>query len=170
MTVARDLSPTWLGTRQELVAWPVQATAQLYRGTVALVAGNGGGTAGYLRVADSPGSTDFVAGIVDFPAGGTALDTGSGIVGGAADGDVYVDVKTGTVLVQSGTGADALSATTNGKTVYYHGTNAAGPIADATAGSKPVFGIQLPQDPSLAAGAFPGSNYWPVKMNVIGGP
>ena len=147
MTVARDLSPTWLGTRQELVAWPVQATAQLYRGTVALVAG-----------------------IVDFPAGGTALDTGSGIVGGAADGDVYVDVKTGTVLVQSGTGADALSATTNGKTVYYHGTNASGPIADATAGSKPVFGIQLPQDPSLAAGAFPGSNYWPVKMNVIGGP
>ena len=78
----------------------------------------------------------------------------------------------GTFMFQSGSGADQLSASTNGKTVYYGGENANGPIAHATgSGTKPVLGIQLPQDPGFASGAqSQGPTTGPIKLTAIGGP
>lgn len=156
----------------QLVAYGVGQSQQLYSGAVALVSGSGAVTTGYLKNAATPGAADLVAGIVGDPAGGTYVQTGPGILGGSADGNVQVNVRTGTFYIQSGTGADLLSAATNGKTVYYAGENTNGPIAAATSATstRPVLGIQLPQDPGMANTAQPGSNYWPIKLNVIGGP
>lgn len=155
----------------QLVAYPIGATVQTYVGAVALVAGTGSTTTqGYLKSAATASASDTVAGIIGEPAGGTAVQTAPGILGGSTDGAVWANVRTGTFFIQSGTGANALSATTNGKTVYYGGENANGPIANATQGTSPVLGIQLPQDPGMAVVPQPGSNYWPIKLSSIGGP
>jgi len=156
----------------QLTSFGVGAAAQIYSGCVALVSGSGATTAGYLKNAANPGTLDLVAGIVGEPAGGTYVKTGPGILGGTADGSVWADVRTGCFMVQSGTGADLLTAAGNGKTVYYAGENANGPVAAAVIGTpnRPVLGIQLPQDPGFAGGSLPGANYWPIKFSVIGGP
>jgi hypothetical protein len=161
-----------VGENAELTSFGVGANQQLYSGAVALVSGSGATTVGYLKNAATAGASDLVAGIVGDPAGGTYVKTGPGILGGTTDGAVWANVRTGCFLVQSGSGADALSAATNGKNVYYGGENTSGPIACATSGgsTRPVLGIQLPQDPGYAGGSLPGSNYWPIKMNVIGAP
>lgn len=153
-------------------SWGVGANQQLYSGAIALLSGSGATTTGYLKNAASPGNADIVVGIVGEPAGGTYVKTGPGILGGSTDGSVWADVRTGTFMIQSGTGSDQLSATNNGKTVYYGGENAYGPIACATNGSgtRPTMGIQFPQDPGIAGNFTPGSNYWPIKLNVVGGP
>lgn len=148
-----------------LVAYPVKASAQLYSGAIALL------RAGYLINAATAASTDLVVGIIGDPAGGTAVQTGAGILGGSTDGAVWVNVRTGSFFLQSGSGADALVAASVGSTVYYHGENNSGPVIDLTgAGTKPVAGILLPQDPGIAGGVTPGSSYWPIKLNVVGGP
>ena len=157
----------------QLVAYGVAANQQLYYGEVALVAsGSGSITEGYLKNAGTYGSGDTVVGMIGEPAGGTLVRTASGLLGGTSDGMVQVDVLTGAFYFQSGSGSDQLSATTNGKTVYYGGENSTGPIACATSSSntRPILGIQLPQDPGIANGFSPGSSYWPVKLNVVGGP
>jgi hypothetical protein len=138
---------------------------------VALVSGSGAVTTGYLKNAASPGSADIVVGMIGDPAGGTTVDTGSGIIGGSTDGAVWANVQTGAFFFQSGTGSDQLSATTNGQTVYYGGENSSGPIACATSASstRPVLGVQLPQDPGIAGGSTPGSSYWPVVINPVKG-
>jgi hypothetical protein len=143
-------------------AYPVGANAQLYSGEVALVSGSGAVTTGYLKNAASPGNADVVVGMIGDPTGGV-YQTGPGFTGGTADGSVWSEVLTGAFFFQSGTGPDALSAATNGLTVYYGGENANGPIANATgAGVLPVLGVQLPQDPGIAGGCTPGANYFPV--------
>lgn len=148
-----------------LIAYPVKASEQLFSGAVALL------RAGYLVNAASPLSTDLVVGIVGDPAGGTAVQTGTGFTGGATDGAVWANVRNGSFFLQSGSGADALTTANVGNTVYYHGENNNGPVIDKTgAGTKPVAGIQLPQDPGIAGGVTPGSAYWPIKLNVVGGP
>jgi|SRR5271166_5249337 len=153
------------------LAFGVGAGQQLYYGEVALVSGSGATTVGYLKNAASPGALDLVVGMIDDGAGGTYVQTGSGIVGGSSDGAVWANILTGSFFFQGGSGADALSATTNGKTVYYQGENATGPIAAATgSGTRPVLGIQLPQDPGIAGGFSPGSGYWPVKLTTVGSP
>jgi len=155
----------------QLVSWPVGANQQLYNGAVALVSGSGAVTTGYLKNAATAGASDLVAGMVGDPAGGTLVQTGPGILGGSTDGAVWDNVVTGAFYFQSGSGADQLSQATAGKTVYYGGENASGPLACATgSGTRPVLGTQLPQDPGIANGFGPGSNYYPVKLNVIGGP
>jgi hypothetical protein len=154
-----------------LVAYPVGATQQLYRGAVALMSGSGAVTTGMIKNAATPGSSDIVVGMIGEPAGGTAVSTAPGILGGSTDGAVWVDVRNGTFFIQGGTGANTLSASTVGKTVFYGGENANGPIANLTgSGTSPVLGIQLPQDPSIAGGFTPGSAYFPIKLNVIGSP
>ena len=169
--VTNDIPAYPYGVEGSLTSWGVGQTQTVYPGCVALVSGSGSVTIGFLKNAATPGASDLVAGIIDNPAGGTYVQTGPGIVGGATDGAVWADVKTGAFMFQSGTGSDLLSAATNGKTVYYGGENAQGPIACATsAGStRPVLGIQLPQDPGFAGNFIPGSNYWPIKLNTIGG-
>jgi hypothetical protein len=153
-------------------SYGVGASQTLYYGEVALMSGSGSTTYGYLKNAASPGSADVVVGMVGDPAGGTYVETGSGIVGSSADGGVWVNVQTGAFMFQSGTGSDLLSAATNGKTVYYGGENSSGPIACATSATstRPVLGIQLPQDPGFAGGFTPGSNYWPVVLSAVQRP
>lgn len=160
------------GDNNQPTSFGVGANQQLYYGEVALVSGSGSVTVGYLKNAATAGSADLVAGMIGDPAGGTYTSTGPGILGGSTDGAVWVNVQTGCFFIQSGTGSDLLSATTNGKTVYYGGENTSGPIACATSsgGTRPVLGIQLPQDPGIAGGFTPGASYWPIKLNVIGGP
>ena len=154
-----------------LTAFPVGTSQQLYYGAVALMSGSGATTVGYIKNAATAGASDTVVGMVGEPAGGTYTSTGPGVLGGSTDGAVWINVRTGSFMFQSGTGADQLSATTNGKTVYYGGENTSGPIACATgSGTRPVLGIQLPQDPGFAGGYTPGSSYWPVKLTAVGGP
>lgn len=174
MALTADTKIYTYGTQDfsNLVAYPVGANQQLYYGAVALMSGSGSVTTGYLKNAASPGSADIVVGMVGEPAGGTYVPTGPGVLGGTTDGAVWDNVRTGAFFFQSGTGSDQLSEATNGKTVYYSGENASGPIACATSATstRPVLGIQLPQDPGIAGGFGPGSNYWPIKLNVVGGP
>ncbi len=167
-----DIKAYEYGTQPQLVSYPVGANQTCYVGAVALVSGSGAVTTGFLKNAATPGASDLVAGIIGEPAGGTYVQTAPGIVGGSTDGSVWIDVKAGTFMIQGGTGADALSEATVGKTVYYHGENAQGPIADATSGTstRPILGVQLPQDPGFAGGFLPGSNYYPIRLNQIGGP
>ena len=160
------------GDTSDLTSFPVGASQQLYYGEVALVSGSGAVTTGYLKNAATAGASDLVAGMVAEPAGGTGVSTGPGLPTGSTDGAIWVNVQTGAFFFQSGTGADTLTAATNGKTVYYGGENANGPIACATSATstRPVLGIQLPQDPGIAGGFTPGANYWPIKLTAIGGP
>lgn len=149
-----------------LVAYPVKAAAQLYSGAVALLRG------GFLINGASPLSTDLIVGIIGDPAGGTLVQTGVGILGGATDGAVWVNVRTGSFFLQSGSGADTLVNTSAGATVYYHGENNNGPVIDLTSGSstRAPAGILLPQDSGIAGGVTPGAAYWPIKLNTVGGP
>jgi hypothetical protein len=160
------------GDHDQTVAYPVGATQQLYYGAVALMSGSGAVTTGYLKNAASPGSADTVVGMIGDPAGGTLVCTGPGILGGATDGAVWDNVATGAFFFQSGTGSDQLSEATAGKTVYYGGENSSGPLAMATSATstRPILGVQLPQDPGIAGGATPGANYWPVVLNQIPRP
>src|SRR5271166_2314365 len=161
--LANDTHVTPYGTEGGIVAYPVGAGQQLYIGEVALLSGGGAVTKGFLKNAANPGSTDIVVGMIGEPAGGTAVQTGPGILNSSSDGAVWIDVQTGCFFVQGGSGADALSAATNGQTVYLGPENANGPVADATgSGTRPVLGVQLPQDPGIAGGFTPGANYWPI--------
>lgn len=167
--LTQDVHVVPYGAEGGLVAYPVGANQQLYIGEVALVSGGGAVTKGYLKNAASPGSTDIVVGMIGEPAGGTAVQTGPGVLGGTTDGAVWIDVQTGCFFVQGGSGGDALSAASNGQTVYLGPENASGPVADATgAGTRPVLGVQLPQDPGIAGGFAPGAGYWPIKLNNPG--
>ena len=173
MAVTSDIKKYEYGTEGGVVAYPIAEAQQLYQGCVALLSGGTGATKGYLKNGNaSVTSTDSCVGIVGPPAGGTLVATGPGVLGGATDGAVWDDVQTGAFFIQSGTGADQLSVTTNGQTVYYGGENNYGPIACAVVGSpaRPVLGTQLPQDPGIAGNFTPGSNYWPIKLNTVGGP
>jgi hypothetical protein len=170
--VTTDIKSWPVGTEQSLTSYGVGSNQQLYEGAVALISGSGSVTTGYVKNAAVAGAADLVAGIVDRPAGGTQVEVGAGVLGGSTDGAVWINVRCGSFMIQSGTGADLLSATTNGKTVYYGGENANGPIACATSGgaTRPALGIQLAQDPGIAGGGYaPGPNYWPIKLNTIGG-
>ena len=172
--LTHDTHLTTYGTQDTSnnVAYPVGANQQLYYGAVALMSGSGSVSVGYLKNAATPGSSDKVVGMVGEPAGGTLVQTGPGVLGGSTDGAVWDNVRNGSFFFQSGTGSDQLSEATNGTTVYYGGENSSGPIACATNGSstRPTLGVQLPQDPGIAGGFTPGANYWPIKLNVVGGP
>jgi hypothetical protein len=159
------------GDHDQPVAYPVGATQQLYYGAVALMSGSGSTTTGYLKNAGSPGSADVVVGMIGDPAGGTLAQTGPGILG-TTDGAVWDNVQTGAFFFQSGTGSDQLSEATAGKTVYYGGENISGPLAMATSATstRPILGVQLPQDPGIANGFTPGASYWPIVLNQIPRP
>jgi hypothetical protein len=160
------------GAAANLVAWPVGANQQLYSGAVALVSGSGSTTTGFLKNAATPGTADQVAGVIGDPSGGTYVQTCAGILGGTTDGAVWVNVRTGCFFFQSATGSSALSASNNGKSVYYIGENANGGQFAFSSSSAlyPLGGVQLPQDPSIAGTYSPGSTYYPIKLNTIGGP
>jgi hypothetical protein len=156
----------------QLVSYPVGANQQLYSGAVALLSGSGSVTSGYLKNAASPGSSDLVVGIIGDAAGGTLVETGYGILGGSTDGAVWVNVRTGSFFIQNGASGSAVTEANVGKNVYYTGENSSGPVLSSTntGSAYPTLGILLPQDPGIAGTVTPGSSYWPVKLNVVGGP
>lgn len=160
-----------VGDGDDPLAYGIGADEQIYSGSVALVSGTSDVTAGYLRNAATPYVDDLVVGVVGDATGG-AYSTGPGLPTGTADGEVWAEVLTGAFFFQSGTGSDALSAATNGLTVYYGGENTNGPIACATSGSatRPVLGVQIPQDPGIAGGSSPGPDYWPINIRRVEGP
>jgi hypothetical protein len=161
------------GDDAQPTSYPLGAGQTVYYGEVALLAGGGGvPTKGVLINAATALSGDEVVGMIGDPAGGTYVKTGPGITNSGADGAVWVDVYTGAFFFQGGSGSDALSVSTNGQTVYYHGENSSGPVADKTgSGTKPVLGVQIAQDPGIAGGFSPGAGYWPVVINpAIGRP
>ena len=167
MALTRDcrLIRYGVGDGLEPRSYPIGASQQLYSGAVALMSGSGATTTGYLKNAGTPGSADLVVGMVGDPQG-TAYSVAPGLPTSSTDGGVWAGVQTGTFMIQSGTGSDLLSAATNGLTVYYGGENANGPIACATSATstRPVLGVQLPQDPGIAGGFSPGANYWPIVV------
>lgn len=158
------------GDNDQPLAYPIGASQQLYSGSVALVSGSGSVTAGYLKNATTPGSADVVVGMVGDPTGG-AYSLSPGLPTSTADGGVWAEVLTGAFFFQSGTGSDLLSAATNGQTVYYGGENANGPIACATSATntRPILGVQVPQDPGITVGVTPGANYWPIIVAPLKG-
>lgn len=163
------------GSGNQPIGYPMGATLTLYSGEVALISGSGSTTTGYLKDPSSPGSSDIVAGLINNPTGGTyyaGQNSGAGFTSTSTDGSVWLDVIGGSFFFQSGTGSDALTEAIVGTTIYYGGENANGPYMCATSngGARPKAGTLLPQDPSIANGVTPGSNYWPVKLNVVGGP
>lgn len=120
---------------------PLTAAATVYRGSVAVT------RSGYLVAPSTPQSTDIVWGIVNKAGAGTA-DTGPGIVGGTTNGNVTVEVSTGSFFLQNGTGADALAQSNVGATVYLINENTVG----ATNGSstRPIAGEFLGLAATLA--------------------
>lgn len=158
------------GGNDQPESYGIGANQQLYGGAVALLSGSGSVTTGYLKNAATPGSADVVVGMIDSPAG-NAYSVGAGLPTSTTDGGVWANIATGAFYFQSGTSSDALSATTNGATVYYGGENANGPIACATSQSStlPVLGVQVAQDPGITGGASPGPSYWPIKVAVLKG-
>jgi hypothetical protein len=142
----------------------VPAGVTVYRGTVAGMAGTGGaGVQGQLKNEDTVAATDIVLGIVSKAGSGYSNAT-VGITGAA-----NVEIETGSFILASGTGADALSQLTNGATVYLINSTTVG--ATSGSASRPVAGIQLScnaDDASIPVG------YVAVKLGTpnspLGGP
>lgn len=100
------------GNSTQYVNQPLKASSTVYRGSVAIT------RSGYVVAASAPSvATDIVWGIVENGGPGYA-NTGPGIVGGSADGDVTVEIATGSFYLASGTGSDALTQADVGATVY----------------------------------------------------
>jgi hypothetical protein len=105
--------------------------------------------------ASSPQLTDTVLGIVGDPAGGTYVKTGPGIVGNGSQGanGVWVECLTGSFLLASGTGADALTEANAGASVYVINETTVG--ATNGSSSRPTAGIMLPITPDIPSGFVP---------------
>lgn len=137
----------------------------IYRGTIAGLIGTGGSGAkqGQLKNMDTPAATDLVLGLVEF-AGSGYPNTGSGIAGPA-----NVEIVTGSFILASGTGADALDQTTDGVAVYVIDSQTVGKTNGGS--TRPVAGVQLScnaDDSSIPAG------FVAVKLGTpnspLGGP
>ena len=133
----------------------------VYRGSVAALDGSGGANTGTLKNESTVASTDIVLGLVS-KAGSGAPNQSPGIVGGFG---VTVEIETGTFILASGTGADALGITTNGTAVYLLDEVTVGATVG---GGRPVAGYQIAcnaDDASIPAG------FVAVKLGTtFGGP
>jgi hypothetical protein len=134
----------------------------IYRGSMA---GLYGATAaqGTLKNEDTVASTDLIVGIVQKAGSGYSNAT-VGITGPCT-----VEIETGTFILASGTGADALGVTTNMTTVYAINSYTVG--ATNGGSTRPVAGVQMAcnaDDPSIPTG------YVAVKLGTpnspLGGP
>lgn len=143
----------------------VPSGTTVYRGTIAGLIGTGGSGAkqGQLKNMDSPAATDLVLGILEF-AGSGSPNTSPGIAGPA-----NVEIATGSFILASGTGADALDQTTNGATVYVIDSQTVGKTNGGS--TRPAGGVQLScnaDDPSIPSG------FVAVKLGTpsspLGGP
>lgn len=144
------------GVHQPVCA-PLTANVTVYRNTIALL----DGTTRYLKNADTPAATDKVIGMIDAVAGGTASNADVGITGGSTNGAVLVDCATGTFLLASGTGADALTEADAGNDVYVVDSITVGRTNGGS--TRPVAGQMLPNDVTTPAG------YVAVKLTGVAG-
>lgn len=159
MTVTSDQLYRRVGAEgvHEPIAAGVKATVTVYRNTIALLASSGR----YLKNADTPAATDIVIGMIGDVAGGTAANSGQGITGGSTDGAVIVNCYTGSFLLASGTGADALTEANAGSNVYVVDSITVG--ATDGGGTRPVAGQMLPNDVTTPTG------YVAVKLSGAAG-
>jgi hypothetical protein len=127
------------GNASQPVNLNVKANNTVYRGSIALT------RSGVAVPAQNANllSTDIVWGLYEHAGPGTA-DTGPGVVGGATDGAVTVEVKTGCFFLASSTGADALGVTTLGKTVYVYDEQTV--AATSGGAARPAAGVHLYTD------------------------
>lgn len=134
MALSADVKAVRLGVpgnSTQPVNLPLKASAQVFRGSVAIT------RSGYAVAASSPASaTDIVWGIIESAGPGTA-NTGPGITGGATDGAVSVEVATGTFFLASATGGGAITQANVGAICYLLDET----TVTLTAGSLPVAGI-----------------------------
>lgn len=149
MTVSNDLHTYRYGTpgnASQPVSQPLGAGVTIYRGQIA-----GTDTNGNLKNMDTPASTDVVWGLVDQVSGGSQAETGPGITNSGGSGAVTVDVATGSfMLLNGGSGGDALTQASIGKTVYVIDSQTVGATSAST--TRPVAGVLIAIDPSLSPG------------------
>jgi hypothetical protein len=159
MTVTSDQLYRRVGAEgvHQPIAAPLTASVTVYRNTIALL----DGTTRYLKNADSPAATDKVIGMVGSAAGGTAPNYNQGITGGSTNGAVVVDCETGTFLLASGTGADALTEADAGNDVYVVDSITVGKTNGGS--TRPVAGEMLPIDVTTPTG------YVAVKLTGAAG-
>ncbi len=155
MALTSDIQTTRYGSQvnHQPIEYPVgkgSAGQTLYRGSIAALSGGTTVTAGYLKNIATPASTDIVVGVIAGygPKSGLA-DTGPGIIApNTSDGAITANVVTGTFLMLGGTGADALTVTNVGTSVYLVNEDTVG--ATNGSSSRPVAGL-LVQVPSTDA-------------------
>jgi hypothetical protein len=136
------------------VVQPIGATVQLYRGSIA---GTNGSTSsvnpGYLKNMSQPKSTDTVWGLLEMydPTCG-AVDSIPGMLGGATNGATRAQIRQGSFFLKSGSGADQLSQSTVGQTVYVIDEQTVG--LTSSSGTRPVAGVHEAVDPTQATTLF----------------
>lgn len=158
MALTADIATRRVGAEgaHQPVAAPMGANVTVFQGSIGLIA-----STGYLKNADVPAATDVIAGIIAGPAGGTYVNTGSGIVNGAVAGAVSVECATGTFLLASAGAADQLSVATTGETCYVVNETQVG--ATNGGGTRPIAGVQLPSNPGDPTG------YFQIKLSGFAG-
>jgi hypothetical protein len=142
---------------------PLGASVTVYRGSIALT-----NTLGYLKNASSPSSTDTCWGLID-QCGPESVNSGAGIVNGTTSGAVTADIATGTFFLASGSGADQLSQSTYGSTVYVINETTVGLTSNGS--TRPIAGIHVYTE---AAGRFQAPGNFAIKLGnpslIAGGP
>jgi hypothetical protein len=135
---------------QQLIPQPLPANTTVYRGSIALTNGpNSSVSPGYIKNAHVPTSTDVCWGVLSDYAGGTAAALGPGMTGGTG---ISCNIQTGAFFLASGSGADQLSQSTVGQTVYVIDEVTVG--ATSGSGTRPVAGVHLAVDPTQASTLF----------------
>jgi hypothetical protein len=153
MALTADISTDRYGTPDghQPQSGALGANVTVYRGSVAAISGGTTTTKGYIKNMATPASTDLVVGIVN-----RSIDTANtapGIAGTTADGGVHIEIETGTFVLASGTGADALTVATNGLNCYLIDEKTVG--ATNGSSSRPVAGLQVADpttDPTIPTG------------------
>jgi hypothetical protein len=142
---------------------PIGANVTVYRGSIALT-----DTTGNLKNAASPLSTDTCWGLIDTYGPGT-VDTVPGLNNASTvAGVVSADIATGTFFLASATGADQLSQSTYGKTVYVVNETTVGLTSNG--GTRPVAGCHVYTE---AAGRVQAPGPYAIKLGSTspgGGP
>lgn len=134
----------------EPIAAPLYTGVTVYYGSIALLS-----NAGVLKNAASPASTDTCIGLIGNP---VVPQSTAGIVGaGTTNANAtWVDCLTGSFLLASGTGADAITEANAGANCYVVDEKTVGLTSGSS--TRPLAGVILPIDPTVPTG------FVPVKM------
>jgi len=156
VALTKDIPIRSVGPKKIPVAAPLPSGVTVYSGSIALI-----DSSGLLKNAASPATTDTCIGLIGEPTGATPPKTGPGIVGAGSTQSTYnyIDCVTGTFLLASGKGADALTEATAGATVYVIDEQTVGKLSTG----RPPAGVQSPIEPTTPTG------FVPIKMNSFGG-